>query len=163
MIPFFVARDYTGLQDPKYLNPPKEIAFASEDVYNLDMVDSRIVIITEGVFTAITAGGPKMNSVATYGKSIAEVSNNDKVRVKSQGEKLLERNFDVYYMSYDADAKEESLSNAQYLYDRGAKVKIIYIDPEKYGAHADANAIGYDEYLKCLADAQDFDRFSGIL
>lgn len=161
-ISFFVARDFTGLQTPKYLNPPKFIAYASEDVWNLDMVQSRFVIITEGVFTAITAGGEKAIAVATYGKSIADISNAEGVRVKSQGEKLLERGFDVYYLSYDADATEESLENAKYLADRGAKVKIVYIDPNIYGKKADANEIGYTEYLKCLANAYDYDRFLEI-
>lgn len=158
-ISFFVARDYLGTQTIKYLNPPKEIAYASEDVWNLKRVQSRAVIVCEGVFTAITAGGMKFNATATYGKSIAEVSNAVSVPVKSQGEKLLEAGFDVYYMSYDSDATEESLENARYLHERGAKVKIVYINPDIYGPKADANSIGYQEYLKCLASAYDYEEF----
>lgn len=161
-ISFFVARDYTGTLTPKYLNPPKEIAFASEDVWNVNMVHSRVVLICEGVFTAITAGGNKFNAVATYGKSIAEVSNAEGVVVKSQGQKLLDKKFDIYYMCYDSDATQQSLENAKYLHDRGAKVKVVYIDPKVYGLKADANSIGYQEFLKCLASAHDYSDFLSV-
>lgn len=161
LISYYVARDYSGLKQPKYLNPPQELAYASEDVWNLRQVNSNIVIVCEGVFTALTAGGSKLNAVATYGKSVATAptASTPERKVLSQGEKLLLRRFDCYYMCYDADALKESLQTAKYLHDRGAYVKVIIIDPKKYGQHADANSIGYNEFLKLMSEAREYTPF----
>lgn len=154
LISFYVGRDYTGTKEPKYLNPPKELGAASEDVWNLDMVDSDSVIICEGVFTAIAASPRKLNAVATYGKSIAMVSSNDSgIQVTSQGEKLLAKRFKNYYVAYDADAHEEAIKSCNYLYDRGANVYLVLIDPKKYGPKADVADIGYDEFLTLMSNA----------
>lgn len=159
-ISFYVARDYIGDKKSKYLNPPKELAVASEDVWNLDVVDSDSVIICEGVMTAIAASPIKMNAVATYGKSISQRSSNSEVRVSSQGEKLLSRKFKNYYVCYDADAYTSSLQACEYLYDRGANVYIVKIDPLIYGPKADVADIGYEEFKKLMASAV---RYSGGL
>lgn len=153
-ISFYVARDYIGDKPAKYLNPPKELAAASEDVWSLDIVDSESVIICEGVFTAIAASPYKSNAVATYGKSISQrASNESDIQVTSQGEKLLNRKFKNYYVAYDADAHEEAIKSCEYLYDRGANVYLILIDPKKYGKKADVADIGYDEFLKLMRNA----------
>lgn len=156
-ISFYVARDYIGDKKAKYLNPPKELAVASEDVWNLDMIESESVIICEGVFTAIAASPIKLNACATYGKSIAQKSSSTDIRVTSQGEKLLAKKFKNYYVAYDADALSESLKTCQYLYDRGANVYLIRVDPLKYGAHADIADIGYEEFLKLLSSATKYE------
>lgn len=157
-VSFYVARDYIGGKDAKYLNPPKEMVAASEDVWNLDMVESDSVIICEGVFTAIAASPYKLNSVATYGKSIAQRSSNDSgILVTSQGEKLLRRKFKNYYVCYDADAYESSIKTCQYLYDRGANVYMVIIDPEKYGAKADVADLDYREFLELMKNAIHYD------
>lgn len=154
LISFYVGRDYTGTKEPKYLNPPKELGAASEDVWNLDIIDSDSVIICEGVFTAIHASPIKFNAVATYGKSIASKTNTDAgLSVTSQGEKLLAKKFKNYYVAYDADAHEEAVKSCKYLYDRGANVYLVKIDPKKYGAKADVADIGYSEFLKLMKDA----------
>lgn len=157
LISFYVGRDYTGTKEPKYLNPPKELGAASEDVWNLDMVTSDSVIICEGVFTAIAASPAKLNAVATYGKSIAENSSNDSgIRVFSQGEKLLNRRFKNYYVAYDADARDEAIKSCQYLYDRGSadmNIYLVVIDPSKYGPKADVADIGIDEFIKLMRGA----------
>lgn len=157
-ISFYVGRDYTGMKKNKYLNPPQTLAYSSEDVWNLDTVESRSVIICEGVMTAITAGGLKRNAVATYGKSISAKSNTDNlvVSVTSQGEKLLSKKFDTYYVAYDADALQNSLDTCRWLYERGAHVKLVYIDPIIYGEKADVNSIGYGVFLKLLGVAQEY-------
>lgn len=156
LISFYVARDYIGDKKPKYLNPPSELAIASEDVWNLDMVDSDSVIICEGVFTSIASSPIKLNAVATYGKSIAVKSSSD-VRVTSQGEKLLNRKFKNYYVAYDADARSEAIKTCQYLNDRGANVYLVTIDPNIYGQKADVADIGYTEFLKLLSSAKRYD------
>lgn len=153
LISFYVGRDYIGDKPAKYLNPPKELSAASEDVWNLDMVNSDSVIICEGVFTAIFASPYKLNSVATYGKSISAIANNRDVRVTSQGEKLLAKKFKNYFIAYDADAYKEAINSCKYLYDRGANVYLVLIDPIKYGAHADVADIGFNEFSKLLSTA----------
>lgn len=155
LISFYVGRDYIGDKKSKYLNPPKELAAASEDVWNLDMVTSDSVIICEGVFTAIAASPMKLNAVATYGKSIAMNSSSDDthLRVTSQGEKLLDKKFKNYYVAYDADARTEAINSCRYLYDRGANVYVISIDPKKYGPKADVADIGYAEFVKLMQEA----------
>jgi len=159
-ISFFVGRDYTNTKNNKYLNPPKDLAFSSEDVYNLNLVESNSVIICEGVFTAITviAGSGKINAVATYGKSISSKSNSNE-SVTSQGEKLLARKFHTYYIAYDADAMKNSIESAKYLNDRGANVKVVLIDPLVYGAKADINDIGYQEFVKLLNNSLTYDKY----
>ena len=160
-ISFYVARDYIGGRNPKYLNPNQDLAYSSEDVWNLNMVKSNSVIICEGVMTAISANQHlgKEIAVATYGKSISERSNSDNplLRVSSQGEKLLKRGFDCYYVCYDADATTSALNTCTWLYDRGAKVKYVYIDPRVYGEKADVNDLTRDQFLKLLAEAEDYD------
>lgn len=158
LISFYLGRDYLGRDNlAKYINPPKELVASSEDVWNLDMVESESVIICEGVMTAIAASPYKLNSVATYGKSIATVSSNDRLKVTSQGEKLLARKFKNYIICYDADAHKEALQSAKYLYDRGANVYVVLIDPKKYGPKADVADIGYEEFLKLLRVAEKYD------
>ena len=159
-ISYYVGRDYTGKKKNKYVNPSQKFAYASEDVWNLDMINSKHVIICEGVFSAITAGGIKMNACATYGKSISRSSNTDRedVIVPCQGEKLLAKKFDTYYVAYDSDALREALNTCRYLFDRGANVKLVYIDPQVYGMKADANDIGYDTFLSLLSSAKKYDR-----
>lgn len=157
-ISFYVGRDYIGDKPAKYMNPPKELGAASEDVWNLDMIESDSVIICEGVFTAIAASPFKLNAVATYGKSISKVSSNDSgTIVTSQGEKLLNKKFKNYYVAYDADAHKEAIQSCDYLYDRGANVYLILIDPKKYGEKADVADIGYDEFMKLMKDAIHYD------
>lgn len=157
LISFYVARDYIGGKAAKYLNPPKELVASSEDIWNLDMVASDSVIICEGVFTAISASPVKLNAVATYGKSIAVRSSNDtSVRVTSQGEKLLAKNFKNYYIAYDADAHTEALKSCAYLYDRGANVFLVTIDPKIYGPKADIADIGYEEFLELMKNATPY-------
>lgn len=160
-ISFYVARDYIGGRNPKYLNPNQELAYSSEDVWNLNMVKSNSVIICEGVMTAISANQHlgKDIAVATYGKSISERSNSDNalLRVSSQGEKLLKRRFDCYYVCYDADATTSALNTCTWLSDRGASVKYVYIDPKVYGEKADINDLTRDQFLDILSRAEDYD------
>ena len=146
-ISFYVARDYLSRNNlAKYLNPPQSLAYSSEDVWNLSNVSSDSVVICEGVFTAIAAGGSKYNAVATYGKSISNVSNTDKsdVIVSSQGDKLVSRGFKYYIVAYDADAFEESLRTCEYLHSRGANVYYVRIPP-LHGDHTDVSDLTLDE------------------
>ena len=114
-ISFYVARDYIGDKPAKYLNCSTTLAIASEDVWNLDNVETDIVILCEGVFTAIAVNQAlgKFIAVATYGKSIAQNSSSE-IRATSQGEKLINRNFKRYIVFYDKDAIESSLATCEY-------------------------------------------------
>ena len=162
-VSYFVARDYLGVSDRKYLNPPSSIAYSSEDVWNLDLArrSSSTVIICEGVFTAIAAGRGKYNAVATYGKSIADVSNRDTGGKLSQGAQLLNAKFDRYIVAYDADATKELLSTCEYLSARGADTYFIKVPPI-YGPHTDISDLKRDEYLELLKNMKKYNNQSQL-
>lgn len=168
-ITFYLARDYTGTKKAKYSNAPQELAYSSEDVWNLNITSGSDVIICEGVMTAIAvnlAVGAQA-AVATYGKTISSKSNGETQFLKptSQGEKLLAKKFNTYYVFYDYDAIDNAIETAAYLYDRGAHVKVVRI-PEtlaaKYGSHTDANDMTKEEVLACLGSAVDYNRLAFI-
>ena len=165
LISFYVGRDYTGNKEPKYLNPPKELAVASEDVWSLDIIDTPNIIICEGVFTAIAVNKAlgKIAACATYGKSIAQNSSESDIEVTSQGEKLLSRRFNQYILFYDKDASESSYSTAKYLHDRGADVRVVSIKTDKYGPKADANDMTSEEVIEHIKSSEKFDSFFGII
>lgn len=164
LVSFYVARDYTGMREPKYLNPPKELAVASEDVWSLDVIDTPYVVICEGVFTAIAVNEAlgKIVSCATYGKSVAKNSSSE-VRVTSQGEKLLSKKFQQYILFYDKDASLEARETAKYLHDRGAKVRVVVIETDKYGPKADAADMSRAEVLAHIRNSREYNDFTGIL
>lgn len=163
LISYFVARDYLGGREPRYLNPPKDLAYSSEDVWNLDIVETNYVIICEGVFTslAVNLALGKNCSVATYGKSIADKSNNSNnlIVVTSQGEKLLNRKFSTYFVFYDKDAKKEAFKTMRYLNDRGAEVRYVSIDNDNYGPKADAADLTKEELIYCINNSRIYDKF----
>lgn len=161
-VSYFVARDYMNSSTRKYLNPPADLAYSSEDVWNLTLARkvSSTVIICEGVFTAIAAGRGKYNAVATYGKSIAEVSNRDQGKM-SQGVQLLEAGFDKYIVAYDADATKELLSTCEYLSSRGADTYFIKVPP-KYGPHSDISDFTRAEYLELLSNMKKYNKSSQL-
>lgn len=165
LVSFYVGRDFIGGREPRYLNPPKEIGVASEDVWSLDTIETNSVVICEGVMTSIAVDQAlgKHISCATYGKSIAQSSSNDNIRVTSQGEKLLSRKFDQYIVFYDKDAKKEAYSTAKYLYDRGAIVRVVSIPDDMYGPKADAADMTKEEIIDCIENAALFDIFTGIV
>lgn len=164
-ISFYVGRDYIGDKPAKYMNPPKELGAASEDVWSLDTIETNSVVICEGVMTSIAVDQAlgKHISCATYGKSIAQSSSNDNIRVTSQGEKLLARKFDQYIVFYDKDAKKEAHSTAKYLYDRGAIVRVVSIPDDMYGPKADAADMTKEEIIDCIENAALFDIFTGLV
>lgn len=168
-ISFYLARDYTGTKKAKYSNAPQELAYSSEDVWNLDITDSNDIIICEGVMTAIAVNLACGNqvAVATYGKTISSKSNGETKFLKptSQGEKLLNKKYKTYYVFYDYDAVDNAIDTSAYLYDRGAHVKVVRIPEalaDKYGSHADANDMTKDEVLACLGSAVDYNRLAFI-
>lgn len=162
-ISFYVARDYTSLKKVKYLNPPKELAYASEDVWNLDIINSKDVVICEGVFSsiAVNIACNSLVSVATYGKSISDKSNSDSdlFNITSQGEKLLSKKFNTYYVFYDKDAKVEAFKTMEYLYNRGAYVKYVEILTNDYGPKADASDMTCEEIKHYLNISKVYNRF----
>lgn len=159
LISFYVARDYLGRNNiAKYLNPPQDLAFSSEDVWNLYNLDNKNgdVIICEGVFTAIAVGSIFKNVVATYGKSISEKSNSeDKYQITSQGDKLVAKNFDRYIVAYDADARNELVSTCEYLALRGKNVYYILVPP-KYGDHSDLSDFSVEERMALLRTIEPY-------
>jgi hypothetical protein len=64
----FVARDLFGTSDRKYLNPQGNKQ--SDFLYNLDNVQGSRVVLTEGVFDAISVARD-VGAVASFGKSLS--------------------------------------------------------------------------------------------
>jgi len=64
----FVARDITGYSSRKYLNPVGNKQ--SDFLYNYDAVGADTVVLTEGVFDAISAS-QVLPAVASFGKSLS--------------------------------------------------------------------------------------------
>jgi len=162
LISFYVARDYLGRNNiAKYLNPPQDLAYSSEDVwnlYNIDDTDSD-VIICEGVFTAIAVSSIFKNVVATYGKSISAKSNNrsEDVEITSQGDKLLSKRFNKYIVAYDADATESLISTCEYLRMRGANTYYIKV-PDTYGPHTDLSDFSIDDRVSLIKSMKKYDQ-----
>ena len=159
-ISYFVARDYTGNNPVRYLNPPKELGASSEDIFNLDILDTDFVIICEGVFTALAVNQSigKSVAVATYGKSVASQSSDITVSVTSQGDKLLARKLDEYIIFYDKDALIQAYHTAEYLQDRGATVRVVKIPDDMYGKKADAADMTPEEVRRLIYESKPFDR-----
>ena len=65
----FVARDIFGMSSRKYLNPPGNKQ--SDFLFNIDRVEGDSVVLTEGVFDAISAH-EAFPSVASFGKSLSK-------------------------------------------------------------------------------------------
>lgn len=158
-VSYYVARDYLGLSARKYLNPPKELSYASEDIWCLDKISGDLIIICEGVFTALSINSRlgKHVAIATYGKDIATKSNSDMlIRGTSQLTKLLNRKFKSYVLFYDKDAIEEMYNCAKELVDRGCSVSCVTIDTNKYGKHADAADLTTEELYYYLRNAKPY-------
>lgn len=165
LISFYVGRDYIGDKTAKYMNPPKTLAVASEDVWSLDIIESNYVVICEGVMSAIAVNKAlgKFIACATYGKSTAKASSSEEnLRVTSQGEKLLRKKFSRYILFYDKDAKEENMNTCKYLYDRGAVVYYVDIPDNMYGPKADANDMRNEEIIDLIKSAKLYDNLSSI-
>jgi DNA primase len=65
----FVARDIFGMSSRKYLNPPGNKQ--SDFLFNLDRILGDTVVLTEGVFDAISSS-EAAPSVASFGKSLSK-------------------------------------------------------------------------------------------
>ena len=70
------------------------------------------------------------------------------------------KKFKTYIVFYDKDARISALNTCKYLYDRGANVKLVTIDTDKYGDHADANDLSYIEKLECLKNAKSYNELT---
>lgn len=159
LISYYVARDYLGFTKMRYMNPPKELSFASEDVWCLDKVTLPYVIICEGVFTALSVNSRlnKHVAVSTYGKGIAVKTNSEyRIRGTSQLKKLIDKKFDKYFLFYDRDAIEESYRYAKLLMDYGCDTKLILIPTDDYGKKADAADLPDEVLLDCISNAKNY-------
>lgn len=145
---FFVARDYTGQAQMKYLNPPKDMCQASMNIWNYQNITGPIVVICEGVFTAIRAnqylGGDK--AVAVFGKVVKEY----------QVKKLLELPVSTYIVCLDADANDVAYDWGKELNRTGRKVYIA-TTPSMYGEHADITDMTESQFKENLSRAIVYD------
>ena len=135
----YVARDITGSSKLKYLNPAGSASKTS--IFNLHRVLGKFdsVIISEGVFSAISSG---LNGIATYGKSVS----------KSQIEILCRCNFDRYYISAEADAIDTAVRLADILKREGKNVYLIELPEGK-----DANDLEQEEFLALVGKTRKYE------
>jgi DNA primase len=129
----WVGRSFIGAE-PKYINakgPTKRGA-----VFNLENVKDDSVVITEGVFDAMSAGP---NAVAIYGKKISG----------KQVGRLLARRFKRFYVALDPDAMEYALSLCFRLYSySSAQIFLVRMPTGK-----DPSSLGLPGFMTCLNGA----------
>lgn len=89
----WVGRSMYDWVSPKYKNAPGQTRRGS--VFNLEKVISDSVIITEGVFDAISAG---RSAIALYGKHCTKI----------QLARIVSKKFKRYFVALDPDARKDS-------------------------------------------------------
>ena len=150
-ISYFLARDYLGCSDRKYLNPRKVVARAQEDLWNAELIQGDFVIICEGVFTAMAVnnlfGYPV--ATATYGKSISKPQR-DTPPGTSQLERLVKMDKESYILFYDKDAKEETYKMSKLLSSYNLEVSYVTIPDEVGDKHTDAADLDHKTLLEVL-------------
>lgn len=127
---------------PKYLNPYGENKRSV--VFNLHRIPvGAPIIITEGVFTAISAG---RNAVCTYGKYVTDIQIN----------KILSKRPSSIYVNLDGDAYDRSLELCKRIsYKSSAKLYIVRFSETEEDT-ADANSIGHSKYMRYLSKAKPY-------
>lgn len=140
----FIARDYTGLQKPKVLTPSKlsQSSHGIKDhVYNLHVAkETRDIIITEGVFSAISSG-PR--AIAIFGKVASEKQLNAIVATKPLKVTIL----------LDPDAKREAQTLAAQLSNRVPKVLVANL------TNGDPNDVHPFEVQEALDNSTEYTGF----
>lgn len=148
-VSFFVARDYTGTAAKKYLNPPRQLCRAGDNIWGYDQVlTSPVVIVCEGVFSAIAANRylGSRKAVAVFGKMLKD----------TQISRLLSTRASVFWLCLDADADLSMRQWADALTRSGRSVKLCKT-PRSYGEHADVCDMTRDQFLENLRQGQDYD------
>lgn len=134
----FVARDYTGFSTIKVLTPPGYGTVGIKQyLFNFDSASLfSEIILTEGVFDAISAG---IRAVALFGKTPTEIQFNKIVKAKK----------DVV-VCLDADAQKEAQKLALRLSLHGLRARLARM-PEGY----DPNSIPKEDLLKVINNAEE--------
>lgn len=140
----FVGRTYIN-HDKKYKNPvnsPK-----SKVVFNLHRIrEGSSIIITEGAFSAISAG---KNAVAIYGKYLSNYQY--KLIVKNRPK--------LIYVSLDSDAFKESVELcSRFQSNTDIEVRLVELPHDK-----DPSDLGREKFLTYLDSASVFNRFKVFL
>lgn len=148
-ITFFVARDYTGTAEKKYLNPPKQLCRAGDNIWGLNNArSSPAIIICEGVFSAMAVNHylNSQKAVAVFGKVLKD----------NQVSELLATRASVFWLCLDADADLSTRQWADALSRSGRVVKLCKT-PSIYGEHADVCDMTREQFLRNLSAATDYD------
>jgi hypothetical protein len=134
-VTFWVARDYSGETDIKYLNPTDRSR--RYHVFNLEQAQEyQDVVITEGVFSAIAAGP---NAIATFGKYVTV----------DQLIQLEQAKFRTYYVALDGDARPQSSYVARWLRSHGCDVRLVILPPTE-----DPDSV--DDFPARMLDAKEY-------
>lgn len=146
MTDMFVARyfgsnklDSNGNEIPKYLNPTGESK--KNTVFNLHRIKKGDpIIITEGCFTAISAG---RNAVATYGKQVS----NEQIK------KILANEPSMIIVALDPDAIDDAEKLCKRLYSKtGTMIRLVQLPMGE-----DANSLGHKEFMKYVSESVIYD------
>lgn len=145
----YVARKiYDSLDDlPKYLNPVGNNK--SNIVFNLHTIPNRVpVIITEGVFSCISAGP---NAVATYGKAVSD----------EQIKLIIDKEPSSIYVSLDPDAYDNfSVKLCKRIHKVDSRIPLYLI---KLPDGEDPNSLGTEVYYNYVRNAQKYDPMISLL
>lgn len=133
---YFVARDYTGNSDLKYLNPkaPKNtIVFGNRICWDYP------VTLVEGVFDAIAA---RRNAIPLLGKKPSEILRR----------KLYFEQPPKVYIALDKDALDSAVALAKDLLDEGLDVRILKMEDDR-----DPGDMGFRVFQNKLRQAEPLD------
>jgi DNA primase len=141
---YWVARDFTNKQEQKVKNPSKAVTGvgSKECVFGLNFAeDFTSVIITEGVFSAMSVGG--LNGVAIFGKTIS----------RAQVRKILSKGFKTITILLDADAHSEALVVAEAFFKYSVRknrplIKVAFLK------EGDPNSVPPAEVARAIDEAQ---------
>lgn len=130
----------------KYLNPFGENK--SKSVFNLHNIDKgKPVIITEGVFSALSAGP---SAVATYGKYVSDI----------QLKRILNNKPREIYVALDSDAYPEAVKLCHRI-KRWSPYTIVKLVRMPDGV--DPSDTGFVEFMKILKKSELFDKSSNLI
>jgi len=146
-IVYFVARSVFHDQAYKVLNPTDGTLGKSDVVFNLDSISDLVdsVVITEGVFDAMTVG--VLGAVAIFGKKI---SSNQLIKIINN---LVNTKNKKIYVLLDGDARSEAFELCKKL-SSSEMFESVHLVPMQ--GDEDPNSIGRDECLKRIKDAEPF-------
>jgi hypothetical protein len=143
---FWVGRTY-GNSKRKYDNPTE--VSRNQFIFNLHRaVDYGWIVVTEGVFSAITAG---RNAVATFGKKVSDQ------QVMLLVDAYRKNSLRCVVAALDGDAQDENYWLAERLHVYGCTVFLVSLPEDK-----DPDDLGREEFSKLVVKAPLFSPMAAL-